>query len=192
MDTVNKYILAIDVGIKNLSYCLLEQVNTTKRINILRWENVCVSSTNTKDYKLEQLCEDVLLVLQQNFNDNFNADVVLIENQPGLMNGKMKTVSVMIYTFFVMLKLQFGNVDHVQFTSASSKFKCGKLQNDALLCKSVDTYKDRKQLSIALTRLYVEEIDPYMSKWFEAQNKKDDLADAFLFCVSYLEQCNNA
>jgi hypothetical protein len=55
--------------------------------------------------KLEELIECMLITLNENFDENFEADIVLIENQPALLNGNMKTISVVIYTYFNMMRL---------------------------------------------------------------------------------------
>jgi hypothetical protein len=109
------------------------------------------------------------------FNDDFHADVVLIENQPMLKNGLMKTVAVVIYTYFNMLKLQYGNVTEVRFISATNKLKHIVHGGTS---GSKETYKDRKQLSIALARQHIVNVAPDFIDWFEKQSKKDDCSDA--------------
>ena len=44
-------ILSIDVGIKNLSFCLFEIDVTTKNIKILKWDNINLSVIDKNDYK---------------------------------------------------------------------------------------------------------------------------------------------
>ena len=44
-------ILSIDVGIKNLSFCLFEIEVTSKNIKILKWDNINLSVTDKNDYK---------------------------------------------------------------------------------------------------------------------------------------------
>ena len=44
-------IISIDVGIKNLSFCLFEIDVTTKYIKILKWDNINLSVTDKNDYK---------------------------------------------------------------------------------------------------------------------------------------------
>ncbi len=175
-------ILSIDVGIKNLSYCYLNsEKNNTK---ILEWDNLCVTDENSKKIKIEELTEDVLLTLQETFNDNFEADIVLIENQPMLKNGMMKTVSVIIYTYFNILKIQHGNIGEVRFISATNKLKCSKV--DPTINKN--NYKDRKKLSINVAKLYLEKINPEKIQWFETHKKSDDYADCLNQAIFYIEK----
>lgn len=39
-------ILSIDVGIKYLSYCILK-VTCNDKVEILQWDNICVTTENT-------------------------------------------------------------------------------------------------------------------------------------------------
>jgi hypothetical protein len=169
-------ILSIDVGIKNLSYCLLEA--KCNNVKVIGWDNIAITDKNCKKIKVEEITECVLDTLMGNFNDDFFADVVLIENQPMLKNGLMKTVAVVIYTYFNMLKIQFGNVKEVRFISATNKLK---LIIDGDASGSKETYKDRKQLSIALARQHIINVAPDFIDWFEKQSKKDDYEHLFVF-----------
>lgn len=175
-------ILSIDVGIKNLSYCYLDSNKTGTKI--LDWNNLCVTEENSKKIKLENLTEEVLMTLQDNFDDIFEADVVLIENQPMLKNGMMKTISVIIYTYFNMLKIQYGNIHEVRFISATNKLKCSKV--DQTICKN--NYKDRKKLSINVAKLYLARVAPDKITWFETHKKADDFADSLNQAIFYIEK----
>jgi hypothetical protein len=87
-------ILSIDVGIKNLSYCLLDANNNS--VEVIDLDNIAITDKNCKKIRVEEITECVLETLMGQFNDDFYADVVLIENQPMLKNGLMKTVVLMI------------------------------------------------------------------------------------------------
>jgi hypothetical protein len=115
----------------------------------------------------------------------FSADVVLIENQPSLKNGMMKTVSVIIFTYFNMLKYQYGNINQVKFISATNKLKC--LRVHTLQNQNTSTYKDRKKLSIQLACLYINHLCPDRLTWFQQQSKKDDFADSLNQAIYYIE-----
>jgi hypothetical protein len=175
-------ILSIDVGIKNLSYCYLDlNVN----VNIIKWENLCVTNPteNCKKLGIETITELVLQVLNDNFNESFEANIVLIENQPMLKNGLMKTISVIIYTYFNMMRLQFANISEVKFISAMNKLKCKKG-----IDLKIDTYKDRKKASIDLTKIYINAYFPDQMNWFNMQKKQDDYSDCMLQAIYYIEK----
>jgi len=176
-------ILSFDVGIKNLSYCYLETSgNSTTRI--IDWDNLCVTDKNCSKISLDELTPCVLATLTDHFDDAFEADVVLIENQPMLKNGLMKTVAVIIYTYFHLMKLQFGNIQEVKFISASNKLKCKKVPANS----DIKTYKNRKKLSVEVTKLYIERIAPERMEWFNSHSAKaDDISDAVLQGIYYIE-----
>ena len=75
-------LLSIDPGIVNLSYCYLEYNND--KITILDWNTVKITEYNAKKIKINELIECMLIKLNELFNDNFEADTVIIENQPAL------------------------------------------------------------------------------------------------------------
>ena len=175
----SKKVLAIDVGIKNLSFCYLS--TTTTKTTVLEWDNICVTEDNCRKIKIENLTEEVLRTLLDKFNDGYDIDVVLIENQPMLKNGMMKTVAVVLYTYFNMMKIMFGNVREVRFISATNKLKCKDI--DGI---SIETYRDRKQASIALAKVRVQRLCPDKSSWFENHQKKDDLADSLNQAIYYI------
>jgi hypothetical protein len=171
-------VLSIDVGIKNLSYCVLNAENDV--VHVMDWNNIAITDKNCKKIKIEEITECILETLMSQFDSDFNVDTVLIENQPMLKNGVMKTVAVVIYTYFNMLKIQYGSVKEVKFISASNKLKhvLQESSQGASTSTSTETYKDRKQLSIALARQHIGIVAPSFVEWFEKQNKKDDSADS--------------
>lgn len=178
-------ILSIDPGIKHLSYCYMH-VTSENKINILDWNNICVTESNCKTISFELLVEQLIESLTLKFDDSFEADIVLIENQP-LTNNKMKSVSVAIYTYFNILKIQYGNIQKVHFIKATEKLKCKKnieIQQDS----GKKTYKDRKKYSIELCKLYLKNISLEQLEWFNKQKKCDDLGDSALAAIFYIEK----
>ena len=173
-------ILSIDPGIKNLSFCYM---SVTESIDILDWGNLCVTEENCKKISFEKLCECLLDTLGTRFDDAFEADIVLIENQP-LNNNRMKSVSIVLYTYFNMMKMQFGNIGKIQFMKATDKLKCSKYQE---LSIGKDTYKDRKKASVELCKLYLKEICPERLEWLAGLKKADDISDTYLMIVYYIE-----
>lgn len=175
-------ILSFDVGIKNLSYCYLESIgdNTTK---ILHWDNLCVTDKNCTKISLDELTPCVLSTLLEHFDDTFSADIVLIENQPMLKNGLMKTVAVLIYSYFNLSKLQFGNYNEIKFISATNKLKCRKVPKES----DVKSYKNRKKLSVEISRAYIGDISAERLEWFDSHKKADDISDSLLQGIYYIE-----
>jgi hypothetical protein len=177
-------ILSLDVGIKNLSFCYIND-----NLEIIDWQNVSIIESNVKNTKIDEITLLLLERLQELFDNDYEADVVLIENQPTLINGLMKTISVIIYTYFNLLKLQFGNIKQVRFISATNKLKCKKISELDMPKKT--SYKDRKLYSIKLTTLYLQEISPNKLEWLKSNKKIDDLCDSFLQSIYYIENTSS-
>lgn len=173
-------LLSIDVGIKNLSFCYFD--TCPNKTQIIEWKNISVTDQNVKKMKLDTITDCVLHTLNEHFDEDFETNIVIIENQPMLKNGLMKTISVIIYTYFNMMKLQYANIDEVKFVSASNKLKCKKTQNI-----NKDTYKDRKNLSIETAKVYINDHFPDRLNWLNTQKKLDDLCDSQLLGIYYIE-----
>jgi RNase H-fold protein (predicted Holliday junction resolvase) len=164
-------VLAIDPGIKNIGICLLD-----KDKGIVLWKNLCI--TENKSDILNVLTEKLLLLLMEIFDNTIEIDDVLIENQPSKANNQIKIISVEIYTFFNMLKLMHGNIKNVRFISAQNKLKDYYSKNL--------TYLERKKLSVTITKRYIETYYKDNLEWFNSNKKKDDLSDAFLYCINHI------
>lgn len=116
------------------------------------------------------------LNIKNKFNDLFKEDgkidYVIIENQIGPLAIRMKTIQGMIVQYFIMSNL---NVEHIEFISASNKLKDCDV-------KDKEKYSDRKKLGIAKC-LGVLTLDFRFNEhisYFNSHKKKDDLSDAFL------------
>ncbi len=155
----------------------------TPGTHILDWSNICVTEEKCNKIKLDDLSICLLQKLHEHFTDEFQADVVLIENQPALKNGQMKSVSIMLYTYFNLLKIQFGNICDVKFISATNKLKCQLVPKSA----DIKNYNSRKKVGIEVTKLYIRCICPEKEAWFDSMKKGDDVSDAFLQAVYYIE-----
>ena len=115
-------ILSWDVGIYNLAYCLLEfdssyikdivdinDINSfAKMCNIRDWGIITLISpdatkTEKKKYNLLKVGKSLFEQLDDKKKTSFNEiDYVLIENQPCLKNPKMKSIQMMLYSYFIM------------------------------------------------------------------------------------------
>jgi len=215
-------VLSIDVGIKNLGYCILDEKNTIYNWGILNildrfvTEHICqgtkangksctqkatykgldyscsrhrnnvskkIKKLRCKDVSLNDLSLEIIKALDEN-SFLLDVDVVLIENQPCLQNPKMKTIQIILYTYFEIRGMTDNDrISKVLLYSARKKLEIYK--GKPIECPYLDGYKKRKFLSIEYCRIMVGE--KYMS-FFDSCKKKDDLADAYLQGMYYL--CN--
>ena len=121
------------------------------------------------------------------------AQWICIENQPVLKNPTMKSIQIMLYSYFIMknhekkLKLQ-----DMVLMSAKNKLKVYKNQWGEVPTKILgikDKYRRNKQTAIEHTRLLIEnEHEEEWNEFYTKHDKKDDLADAYLMTRYYLEK----
>lgn len=137
-----------------------------------------------KGVSLQSLLAAMEICLTAELTHLARADVIRIENQPSEFAPHMKSVQIMLFTLLDhRLRIEKGWQGTIEFANASVKTR----GTDAATGK--DGKRSRKLAGIArvvdiLTTASVEhpELNEY-HVWWQAQAKKDDLADALLMCV---------
>lgn len=164
-------ILSFDIGIKNLAFCYSNDEN------ILKWNVLDIQGSN-----VNETCEKCIALLEETFG-NDQIDQVLIENQPVQKNPVMKTIQIIVFTFFTYRKvLGHYNLMKINFISANRKNKFAEKFNLNIECKT--KYQKNKKTAIACTQLLVEK-----TSWelhYMKHKKKDDLADSYLQTLSFI------
>ena len=205
-----------DVGIKNLSYCVVEYNDNNYVIrdwNIidLRYDNeetkeisdskskaktkeITKTKTKAKEKKcskisLKDLSRNLYKKLEEN-NSFSNFDYVIIENQPVLKNPTMKSIQMILYSYFSFKSLGIENFKDLLLMNASNKLKVykGDIDSEELekINKLKSKYSRNKKLSILHSQLILEthSTETWL-EFFNSNKKKDDLADAFLMCMYF-------
>ena len=127
-------------------------------------------------------------------NPNFlKATYICIENQPAKKNPTMKSVQMILYSYFIS-KVNSGElpVKDLVMMSARNKLKIYKNEYgpiDSKIVSMTDPYQRNKKQAVFCTQLYLK--NEYSEEWhdfFEKNNKtkRDDLADAYLMCRYYI------
>ena len=174
-------ILTFDVGVKNLSFCYI----LSDPFTILEWNTISLIDKEQAVNKVSigDLTTATLLALENCFDEQSEIDIVLIENQPSSLNGLMKSISMVIFTFFKLLSLHGGSVKEVKFISATNKLKVKK----NLCPKEKLGYNQLKKKSIELASMYLEQLAPNKLEWFFKLKKTDDYSDTLLYAIYYME-----
>ena len=114
------------------------------------------------------------------------ADEVYVENQPTFINPTMKTISSMLYGYFILRGIYEkthtkSNITNVSFCSPSNKLKVGGNYSDKKLNETdkPHVYKMTKNLGINYCKKLIED-DHLMTEHLMKYKKKDDLCDSFL------------
>ena len=183
--------ISFDIGIKNLALCILEYNNN--EISIIDWRVITLFDKKKDVNGINSLSEilflelDNIIGLLKELNHDY-IDYVLIENQPSNLNGIMKTVQLLIFSYFSLLNHWDKIVDNVLLINASLKLQNHNYNPDIPI--KIDTTKTKKQqkndkyrinkyLGIEITKYYIKN-NTFLNEYFIKYKKKDDLADCFL------------
>lgn len=154
-------LLSIDVGIRNLGMCLMD--TTTKKIK--HWDATGIPPQHESG---------LFVCLRTHFRDRpwvLESSKVLIEKQPD-KNKTMKSVENFIHAYFLC------HDKDVQIYDA--KFKIPDVVGPGRAM-----YLKRKKMAVVRCGEFLQEHNPELSEWFQAQKKKDDLADTVMQALSY-------
>lgn len=175
-------IISFDVGIKNLAVCILDQATKT----IIDWK--VISLVNGPDKNLAVVSDSLIDKLDEMYLSFQDAEemTVLVENQPAFKNPTMKSVQMIIYSYFRVMSKHQGLPIHIHVISAGSKLRYMK-KHFKDMDVSEKSYKKNKQNAIAYTLEYIQNNSPAHVEFFEKNKKKDDLADCLLQALSFFE-----
>jgi hypothetical protein len=188
--------ISFDIGVKNLAVCILKH---DSNITIIDWDVIRLADTKKELKSIDELSERLFMALDEIIgklkSKSMNIiDMVLIENQPSNLNGIMKTIQYIIYTYFSLLKYWDKSVCKVEFINASHKLKNHTFvpsQGYEITAKkntkgfTREKYKWNKESSIQICHHYID-TDDTLRIYFNNNKKKDDLSDCCLQAVSYI------
>jgi hypothetical protein len=119
-----------------------------------------------------------------------DVDVITIENQPAFKNPRMKSIQMIIYTYFNMRgrvdAISNAYIERILFLSASNKLKIKFEGKDEIEknCDINNKYKKNKELA----KLFcLEYLNSEWEVYFNNHKKRDDLADTFLMNVYQIQ-----
>jgi hypothetical protein len=192
--------ISFDIGIKNLALCVLRHNETT--IEIIDWEIITLAESKKQVKGVNSIAE-VLFYELDNIVGKLDAglgikyiDRVIIENQPSNLNGIMKTIQHLIFSYFDLLRHWDKLVGEVILINATHK-----LQNHTFVPSSKtalvvpttrrEKYKYNKKDSIEICKYYIRD-DKRLQEFFCSHKKQDDLADTCLQTMSYIRKHNQS
>ena len=153
-------------------------------------------TTHTKKYKKKKKMNNdrdifnlsKIMINELNSKEDFlNHEVICIENQPALKNPTMKTVQMILYSYFMIEGVTKETpVEQVHMINARNKLKVYK--GPEIECKFTDKYKKNKYLSVEYTKLMILKEEKKFIDLFTTCKKKDDLADAYLQGIYFIEK----
>lgn len=164
---------------------------------------LCSSHKNLKAYKTEKcklipknknptLLLGKKMIEELNKKPNFlNVNTVLIENQPALKNPTMKTVQMLVYSYFLIngVSSEKSQIDNIEMINARNKLKA--YTGPEIICTIKNKYKKTKFLGIEYCKYMITEnkdIDQKLRDLFTESKKKDDLSDSYLQGMYWLKK----
>lgn len=198
-DIPGRRVLSFDVGVKHLAYCLAGVPRGGEAggdgaegtpWTIEAWGILPLADPDERCQKisLDMLCQRLVEALDDTFDSSRMLDLVLIENQPVMKNPTMKSLQMMIYTYFQMRKLHMGTVEEVRLVSAGRKNKLLLDWPDDVadqLRQMPAGYARNKRQSVANANALLDSgkvrcADPQLRESYGRSRKRDDWADALL------------
>ena len=189
-------LLSFDIGIKNLAYCILKyNAEDNSDITIIKWNIIPLLDKNEKckGFPLDELTKRMYEQLNKEFY-SYDIDIVLLENQPVLKNPVMKSVQMILFSYFQYQKIMLNReIKLIKFINAGNKLKVGRNFNEINYNVEINAIKSKYTRNKKFAILYTDKIlidrlkDSKNNEYFNKHKKKDDLADAFLQAIYYID-----
>jgi len=164
-----RYVVAIDVGIKNLGLCIFDFATA----QFVFWDNVTLVPNGR--YQPAQNVQYVLDFVAKHKHYFDNACSVLVERQ---MRCNMRIIEAVVQTLF------FDRCTIINARSVKAHYKLG-----------TKNYRLNKQRAVQWAEHFLlnnsHAFAPMVTSSFSTQRKKDDLADSLLLVTYYLDTYSN-
>lgn len=168
---------------KSIGYCL-------KHIKGKSSENIKqIKKKPKKKHSILDLGKNLITILDK-YPFLIEVDQVIIENQPVLKNPTMKSVQMILYTYFLIHGVAKNKIKDISFVSARNKLKI--YDGPPIEVKIKGKYAKNKKLSIEYCKYMIGKLNqPKFVDLFLKNKKKDDLADSFLQGIWFLNKNNS-
>ena len=175
-------ILSFDVGIRHLAFCHISHEGWNEAsCSIQQWDVIDLGPVPS----VEVCASRLMTELDRRFK-GLEVDLVLIERQPKARSIIMVAVQMFLCAYFSMAKLN-KRVKEIKFISAQRKLNMKHVEPN-MEVEGKTQYAANKKYAIHVTRHYLELLgDLGNLVLLDMYPKKDDLCDAFLQAVAYIE-----
>ena len=155
-----------------------------------------IKKKNTKNTDLDTVKMNMWYKLDK-IPNLLEVDEVIIENQPSLRNPKMKSIAETLYNYFLCRGIidkerTKSNINKIRYISPSNKLKVDADNTIQVLSgkENKEKYKLTKSLGIKYTKQLLKDNNEQLEH-LDKHKKKDDLADAYLQGLYYINVLRN-
>ena len=117
-----------------------------------------------------------------------NITDVIVENQPSLKNPTMKSIQMIVYSYFLVNGIckDDSSITGLEMINARNKLKVYK--GEPIKCDIKETYKRNKFLAVKYCEKMITEEEQKFIDLYNDSKKKDDLSDSYLQGIYYLNK----
>ena len=117
-----------------------------------------------------------------------NITDVIVENQPSLKNPTMKSIQMIVYSYFLVNGIckEDSSIVGLEMINARNKLKVYK--GEPIKCDIKETYKRNKFLAVKYCEKMITEEEQKFIDLYNVSKKKDDLSDSYLQGIYYLNK----
>lgn len=182
-----QYIVSFDPALVNMAYCVVN-IHTLK---IHKWGLFCIKGITN-----EITCRNMAKHLDElALTKDLNC-IVIHEQQPRC-NVKTITICGQLQMYYVLEKMKNNNIEKIVGHHAKNKIKYYKekpgdepMPWEKLNNLKAGHYRTKKILIEQCKRILKQNDENTWLEWFEKQPKADDVADAYVQALSYIEMNN--
>lgn len=156
----------------------------TSHIKLKSYKDLKMNNIKKIDNSMFHLGKNIIRLLDEK-KHFLESEIVIIENQPALKNPTMKSIQMILYSYFLMK----DSIKDIQMINARNKLKAYK--GPKIECDIKETYKKNKYLAIKYTNIMIRENDKINEKYhvlYDTSKKKDDLSDAYLQGIYFIDK----
>ena len=172
-----------DTNDKELFYCTTHSKKYLNLGKIVKPKKASKESLHNLGIRLFKILDT--------YPEFLDAKIILLENQPVYKNPTMKSMQIMLYSYFMIRGLvdnSNSNIEKLLFVSAKNKLKAYTGEPITKFDHITNKYNKTKKLATEYCKILIN--DDNDNKWidfFINNKKKDDLADTYLMNIYYIK-----
>ena len=117
-----------------------------------------------------------------------NITDVIVENQPSLKNPTMKSIQMIVYSYFLVNGICKDDSSIVGLEMINARNKLKVYKGEPIKCDIKETYKRNKFLAVKYCEKMIVDEEQKFIDLYNDSKKKDDLSDSYLQGIYYLNK----